>query len=166
LDEVGSMTTADLARAEGGEAAIDRRRPRRLEQEGLVQRRPHPTDGRQVLFALTDQGVAIRRRKHHPQTAVGFSPQWRSLIRRNSKPSSLPPLSSSAWRTRDYRTPHRQRAVEERHPQFRFRKRVTKRGAQLFIQVKECLTMEWPHYASYFFGGAFLTNAVPHFVSA
>ena len=33
-----------------------------LEQEGLVQRRPHPTDGRQVLFALTDQGVAIRRR--------------------------------------------------------------------------------------------------------
>jgi hypothetical protein len=25
--------------------------------------------------------------------------------------------------------------------------------------------MEWSHYASYFFGGAFLTNAVPHFVS-
>jgi DNA-binding MarR family transcriptional regulator len=62
LDEVGSMTTADLARAEavkpqsiGAALAV-------LEQEGLVQRRPHPTDGRQVLFALTDQGVAIRRR--------------------------------------------------------------------------------------------------------
>jgi hypothetical protein len=25
--------------------------------------------------------------------------------------------------------------------------------------------MEWIHYASYFFGGVFLTNAVPHLVS-
>jgi hypothetical protein len=25
--------------------------------------------------------------------------------------------------------------------------------------------VEWVHYASHFFGGAFLTNAVPHFVS-
>jgi hypothetical protein len=25
--------------------------------------------------------------------------------------------------------------------------------------------MEWLHYLSYFFGGAFLTNAIPHFVS-
>jgi hypothetical protein len=25
--------------------------------------------------------------------------------------------------------------------------------------------MEWTHYLSYFFGGAFLTNAVPHFVN-
>jgi hypothetical protein len=25
--------------------------------------------------------------------------------------------------------------------------------------------MEWGHYAAWFFGGAFLTNAVPHFVS-
>jgi hypothetical protein len=24
--------------------------------------------------------------------------------------------------------------------------------------------MEWTHYAAYFFGGAFLTNGVPHFV--
>jgi DNA-binding MarR family transcriptional regulator len=62
LDEAGWMTTADLARAEavkpqsiGAALAV-------LEQEGLVQRRPHPTDGRQILFALTDEGVAIRRR--------------------------------------------------------------------------------------------------------
>jgi hypothetical protein len=26
-------------------------------------------------------------------------------------------------------------------------------------------TMRWYHYVAYFFGGAFLTNAVPHFVS-
>ena len=25
--------------------------------------------------------------------------------------------------------------------------------------------MDWSHYASWFFGGAFLANAVPHFVS-
>jgi hypothetical protein len=25
--------------------------------------------------------------------------------------------------------------------------------------------MEWIHYISYFFGGAFLTNALPHFIS-
>jgi hypothetical protein len=25
--------------------------------------------------------------------------------------------------------------------------------------------MEWLHYVSYFFGGIFLTNAIPHFVS-
>lgn len=25
--------------------------------------------------------------------------------------------------------------------------------------------MPWYHYVSYFFGGAFLANAVPHFVS-
>ncbi|WP_034295274.1 hypothetical protein [Herbaspirillum sp. RV1423] len=25
--------------------------------------------------------------------------------------------------------------------------------------------MEWIHFVSYFFGGAFLTNAVPHFVA-
>jgi len=27
------------------------------------------------------------------------------------------------------------------------------------------LTMEWTHHASYFLGGAFFANAVPHFVS-
>jgi hypothetical protein len=30
---------------------------------------------------------------------------------------------------------------------------------------KEHLTMNWMHFVSYFFGGAFLANAVPHFVS-
>jgi DNA-binding MarR family transcriptional regulator len=34
-----------------------------LERDGLVERRPHPTDGRQVLFALTDEGVEARRKR-------------------------------------------------------------------------------------------------------
>jgi DNA-binding MarR family transcriptional regulator len=63
LDKMGWMTTADLARAESvkpqsmGAVLAD------LEQEGLVQRRPHPTDGRQVLFALTGEGVEARRKR-------------------------------------------------------------------------------------------------------
>jgi DNA-binding MarR family transcriptional regulator len=61
LDEAGPMTTADLARAEsvkpqtmGGTLAY-------MEEVGLVERHPHPTDGRQVLFALTAEGVEARR---------------------------------------------------------------------------------------------------------
>lgn len=61
LDGTGPMTTADLARAEsvkpqtmGGTLAY-------MEQEGLVERHPHPTDGRQVLFSLTAEGVETRR---------------------------------------------------------------------------------------------------------
>lgn len=33
------------------------------------------------------------------------------------------------------------------------------------LNTTAALTMEWTHLASYFLGGAFLTNAVPHFVS-
>lgn len=33
-----------------------------LEEEGLVERMPHPTDGRQFLFALTVTGTEARRR--------------------------------------------------------------------------------------------------------
>lgn len=60
LEEVGPMTTADLARAEavkpqsmGGTLAA-------MEAEGLVERRPHPTDGRQILYALTAEGLDAR----------------------------------------------------------------------------------------------------------
>jgi DNA-binding MarR family transcriptional regulator len=63
LEKAGPMTTADLARSEFvkpqsmGTILAD------LEQAGLVQRRPHPTDGRQVLFALTADGIEARRKR-------------------------------------------------------------------------------------------------------
>jgi DNA-binding MarR family transcriptional regulator len=63
LEKAGAMTTADLARAElvkpqsMGTTLAD------LEREGLVKRRPHPTDGRQVLFALTVKGIDERRKR-------------------------------------------------------------------------------------------------------
>lgn len=31
-----------------------------LEERGLVERKPHPSDGRQVNIALTDRGIAVR----------------------------------------------------------------------------------------------------------
>jgi DNA-binding MarR family transcriptional regulator len=61
LEEVGPMTTADLARAEavkpqsmGGTLAA-------MEEDGLVERQPHPSDGRQILFALTAEGCETRQ---------------------------------------------------------------------------------------------------------
>jgi DNA-binding MarR family transcriptional regulator len=63
LEQIGPMTTADLARAESmkpqsmGTVLVS------LEQERLVQRQAHPTDGRQVLFALTERGLHKRRQR-------------------------------------------------------------------------------------------------------
>jgi DNA-binding MarR family transcriptional regulator len=61
LDKMGAMTTADLARAEFVKPQSMGTTLADLEQAGLVQRRPHPTDGRQVLFALTAEGMEARR---------------------------------------------------------------------------------------------------------
>ena len=33
-----------------------------MEAEGLVERQPHPTDGRQILYALTDEGMDARKK--------------------------------------------------------------------------------------------------------
>src|SRR5208337_4013875 len=39
------------------------------------------------------------------------------------------------------------------------------RSKRAVLVNEEQLTMNWIHSVSYFFGGVFLTNAVPHFVS-
>ena len=57
------MTTADLARAESVKPQSMGATLAELEREGLVERQPHPTDGRQVLFTLTDEGVEARRKR-------------------------------------------------------------------------------------------------------
>ncbi len=63
LDKGGWMTTADLARAEVVKPQSMGTTLADLEQEGLVERRPHPTDGRQVLFGLTLEGAEARRKR-------------------------------------------------------------------------------------------------------
>jgi DNA-binding MarR family transcriptional regulator len=61
LDQDGWSTTADLARAESMKPQSMGTILSSFETHGLVQRRPHPTDGRQVQFALTEKGMTMRR---------------------------------------------------------------------------------------------------------
>jgi DNA-binding MarR family transcriptional regulator len=56
----GPATTADLARAEGMKPQSMGTTLAALEETGMVQRKPHPTDGRQVNIELTAKGVAVR----------------------------------------------------------------------------------------------------------
>jgi len=63
LEKRGPLTTADLARAEAVKPQSMGTTLADLEEQGLVERRPHPTDGRQVLFALTATGVEARRKR-------------------------------------------------------------------------------------------------------
>jgi len=63
LESAGPMTTADLARAESVKPQSMGATLAELEREGLVERKQHPTDGRQVLFALTGEGVGARRKR-------------------------------------------------------------------------------------------------------
>ena len=69
LDRTGPMTTADLARAEMVKPQSMGTLLAELEQEGLVRRDPHPTDGRQILFSLTEAGVEARRQRHAAKLA-------------------------------------------------------------------------------------------------
>ncbi len=58
----GPATTADLARAEGMKPQSMGTVVATLEELGLVARRPHPTDGRQVHLVLTPKGTAAHKR--------------------------------------------------------------------------------------------------------
>jgi DNA-binding MarR family transcriptional regulator len=61
LDRDGPATTADLARAESMRPQSMRVTIAALEERGFVERKPHPTDGRQVNIALTAEGSAVRK---------------------------------------------------------------------------------------------------------
>jgi DNA-binding MarR family transcriptional regulator len=60
LDKHGPATTADLARAEAVKPQSMGATVAALEERGLVARKPHPTDGRQVNIALTAKGLEVR----------------------------------------------------------------------------------------------------------
>jgi len=53
LDAAGALTPRELADAERVQPPTMTRIVARLEEQGLVQRTPHPTDGRQVILAPT-----------------------------------------------------------------------------------------------------------------
>jgi len=57
----GPATTADLARAESVRPQSMGATIASLEEMGMVERKPHLTDGRQVHIALTTKGAAVRK---------------------------------------------------------------------------------------------------------
>jgi DNA-binding MarR family transcriptional regulator len=61
LAKDGPATTADLARAEGMKPQSMGTTIAALEALGFVERKPHPTDGRQLNIQLTAKGAAIRK---------------------------------------------------------------------------------------------------------
>jgi DNA-binding MarR family transcriptional regulator len=61
LDKQGPATIADLARAESMKPQSMGTTIAALEEMGLVERKPHPTDGRQVNIELTVKGVTVRK---------------------------------------------------------------------------------------------------------
>ncbi|AJT63469.1 MarR family winged helix-turn-helix transcriptional regulator [Streptomyces chattanoogensis] len=56
IDADGPATTAALARAELVRPQSMRMTVGALEDMGVLARSPHPTDGRQVVFSLTEEG--------------------------------------------------------------------------------------------------------------
>ncbi len=70
LSKGGPATTADLARAEAMRPQSMRTTVAALEELGFVQRKPHPTDGRQVYIELTAKGTAVRK------SATGAKTAW------------------------------------------------------------------------------------------
>lgn len=62
LEREGPATTADLARAESMKPQSMGTTVAALEEMGLVERKAHPTDGRQFHIVLTAKGAATRER--------------------------------------------------------------------------------------------------------
>ena len=61
LAKEGPATTADLARAESMKPQSMGTTIAALEEMGMVERKPHPTDGRQMNIELTAKGAAVRK---------------------------------------------------------------------------------------------------------
>jgi DNA-binding MarR family transcriptional regulator len=61
LAKDGPATTAELARLEGMRPQSMRTTVSALEKMGIVERKAHPTDGRQVFIALTRHGAELRK---------------------------------------------------------------------------------------------------------
>lgn len=61
LAREGPATIAGLARAESMKPQSMGATIAALEEMGMVERKPHPADGRQVNIELTAQGIAVRK---------------------------------------------------------------------------------------------------------
>lgn len=61
LAKEGPATVADLARAESMKPQSMGTTIAALEEMGMVERKPHPTDGRQVNIEITAKGASVRK---------------------------------------------------------------------------------------------------------
>lgn len=88
LGREGAATTAELARAEGMRPQSMSATVAALEERGLVERKPHPSDGRQMNIAITDKGAAIRtstkdlKRAWLAQATAGLADDERQILAR------------------------------------------------------------------------------------
>ena len=89
LSRHGPMTTADLARAESVKPQSMSGTLAALEELGLVERRAHPSDGRQVLFALTKAALAIR------ETRARIKRTWIAAALERLTPAELRALTAA-----------------------------------------------------------------------
>jgi DNA-binding MarR family transcriptional regulator len=64
LDTEGPATTAELARSEGVKPQSMGTIIAALEEMGIVERRSHPTDGRQMNIVLTKKAASLRKDAH------------------------------------------------------------------------------------------------------
>lgn len=74
----GPASLTDLAAAHGFDAPYTTLVVDKLQSHGLVERRPHPEDGRRKLVALTDAGRAALAtvddlRRHPPEAVAALS---------------------------------------------------------------------------------------------
>ncbi len=59
LEIAGALTPRELAEAERVQPPTMTRMLAKLEERGLIQRTPHPTDGRQVILSATPAGRGV-----------------------------------------------------------------------------------------------------------
>jgi len=88
LELAGAMTPRELADSERVQPPTMTKIVAKLEERGLVQRTPHPTDGRQVILATTPAGqdvLALHQRARDEwlsRALAQLTPEERDTLRR------------------------------------------------------------------------------------
>ena len=88
IEQNGSMTPGELADHEKVQPPSMTRVIAYLEERGLVERRPHPTDGRQVVLSATEAGRSMLAESRRHKAAWlsrrldELTPEEREILRR------------------------------------------------------------------------------------
>lgn len=88
LELAGALSPRELADVERVQPPTVTKIVGKLEERGLVQRTPHPTDGRQVIISPTERGRAVYARFEQARNTwlarqiAGLAPDEREVLRR------------------------------------------------------------------------------------